>query len=175
MTNEIKKLFLYLKLRYKLFVVLLVFWFLLALNFRIETIVAGIFICGVITIGSYNVLYDDEGYVYHPIKIRTILVYVVFLFFEIIKAAIFYVWNLVAHRYEPVVFDVKLNVDDPVLVGIIANSITLTPGTITIDSDSETFRITVLTLAKPGETAESLEREIKNKFEPLLKRRGDIR
>ncbi len=175
MNRQIKQFFLYIKLRYKLFVFLMIFWFLLALNFRIETIVAGIVICGVITVGSYNVLYDEEGYVYHSIKVRTVLVYMVFLFFEIFKAAIQYVFNLLFHHYEPVVFDVKLDVDDPVLVGIIANSITLTPGTITIDSDSETFRITVLTLAKPGETAESLERAIKDKFEPLLRRSGDIK
>lgn len=165
----------YIRLRYKLFLVLLVFWFLLALNFRIETIIAGIFICGVISIASFNVLYDEEGYIYHPIRVRTLLFYIGFLFVEIIKAAVLYVFNLIAHRYEPVVFDVKLDVDDPVLVGIIANSITLTPGTITIDSDNETFRVTVLTLAKPGTTAEELERQIKDKFEPMLRRKGDLK
>ncbi len=175
MDITLKKVLLYIRLRYKLFLFLLIFWFLLALNFRLETIVAGIVICGVITVGSYNVLYDEEGYVYHSIKVRTVMVYMVFLFFEIFKAAILYVFNLLRHHYEPVVFDVKLDVDDPVLVGIIANSITLTPGTITIDSNSETFRIKVLTLAKPGETAESLEQDIKNKFEPLLRKRGDLK
>jgi len=164
----------YIKLRYKLFLFLMVFWFLLALNFRIETIIAGIFICGVVTAASYNVLYDDKGYMYHSIKIRTIIVYVGFLFVEIFKAAVLYVFNLVAHHYEPVVFDVKLDLDDPVLLGIIANSITLTPGTITIDSDSKTHRITVLTLAKPGVTAEELEANVKNTFERLLKQKGDL-
>jgi len=165
----------YVKLRYKLFLVLLVFWFLLALNFRIETIIAGIFICGVVTIASYNVLYNDEGYLYHSIRIRTIIVYVIFLFGEIFKASVLYVFNLIAHHYEPVIFDVKLDLDDPVLLGIIANSITLTPGTITIDSDSKTHRIKVLTLAKPGTTAEELEADVKNKFERLLKQKGDIK
>ncbi len=164
----------YIKLRYKLFLFLMVFWFLLALNFRIETIIAGIFICGVVTAASYNVLYDDKGYMYHSIKIRTIIVYVGFLFVEIFKAAVLYVFNLVAHHYEPVIFDVKLDLDDPVLLGIIANSITLTPGTITIDSDSKTHRITVLTLAKPGVTAEELEANVKNTFERLLKQKGDL-
>ncbi len=164
----------YIRLRYKLFLVLLVFWFLLALNFRIETIIAGIFICGVVTVASFNVLYDEDGYMYHSIKIRTILVYIVFLFAEIFKSAVLYVINLVAHHYEPVIFDVKLELDDPVLLGIVANSITLTPGTITIDSNSETQRITVLTLARPGVSAEELEDNIKNKFERLLKQKGYI-
>jgi len=164
----------YIRLRYKLFLVLLIFWFLLALNFRIETIIAGIFICGVVTIGSYNVLYDDKGYMYHSIRLRTILVYIVFLFKEIFVSAVQYAYNLVAHGYEPVVFDVKLELDDPVLLGIVANSITLTPGTITIDSDSKTNRITVLTLAKPGVTAEELEDDIRHKFERLLRQKGYI-
>ncbi len=166
----------FIKLRYKLFLVLLVFWFLLALNFRIETIIAGIFICGLITtVASYNVLYTKEGYLYHSIKIRTIVVYVFFLLYEIYKAAFMYIYNLLAHHYEPVVFDIDLDVDDPVLVGIISNSITLTPGTITIDSDSEKFTVTVLTLAKEGATPEELAKPIREKFERLLKQKGDIR
>ena len=161
--------------RYKLFLVLLVFWFLLAQNFRIETIVAGIFICAVVTVATYNVLYNDEGYMYHSIKIRTIIVYVVFLFVEIYKASFTYVFNLLAHHYEPVIFDIELDVEDPVLVGIISNSITLTPGTITIDTDTKKHVITVMTLAKPGATAEELERPVREKFERLLKQKGDVK
>ena len=162
----------YLKLRYKLFLVLMVFWFLLQLNFRIETIVSGILICAVITIFSHDVLYDDNGYLYHAIRLRTVLVYVVFLFVEIYKAGFQYVRNLIFKHYEPVVFTIHLDVDDPVLVGIIANSITLTPGTISIDVDSDHFTITVMTMAKPGTTIAELEQPIHDKFERLLKGKG---
>ncbi|MFH5881112.1 Na+/H+ antiporter subunit E [Liberiplasma polymorphum] len=165
----------FLLLRYKLFMVLLVFWFLLAQNFRIETIIAGMFICAAVTIATYNVLYDDKGYMYHSIKIRTILVYVVFLFVEIYKASFTYAFNLLAHHYEPVIFDIILDVEDPILVGIISNSITLTPGTITIDTDTEKHVITVMTLAKPGATAEELEKPVREKFERLLKQKGDVK
>jgi len=166
----------FIKLRYKLFLALIVFWFLLALNFRVETIIAGVFIAFLITtLASYGVLYDKDGYLYHGVKIRTIFVYIFFLFYQIYKASIFYVFNLLAHHYEPVVFTMKLDVDDPVLVGIISNSITLTPGTITIDSDSEKFTVTVLTLAKEGSTIEELQKPIRENFEKLLKQKGDIK
>jgi multicomponent Na+:H+ antiporter subunit E len=164
----------YVKLRYKLFLVLLVFWFLLQLNLRIETVVMGILICGIITELSHNVLYDDNGYLYHAIRLRTVLVYVVFLFREIYKAGFHYVGILLFRHYEPVVFTIRLDVDDPVLVGIIANSITLTPGTISIEVDSEHFMITVLTMAKPGTTIAELERPIHDTFERLLKQKGDL-
>lgn len=163
----------YVRLRYKLFLLVLVFWFLLALNFRIETIIGGVIISMGITIGSYNVLYDEKGYLYHPIKVRRMLLYVVYLFKEIYKAAFIYIYIILFHHYEPVVFKIDLDVDDPVLVGIIANSITLTTGTITIDSNSKDFTVTVLTIAPPNKTVEDLEKEIKNKFEPLLRRGGE--
>ncbi len=163
----------FIKLRYKLFLVLLAFWFLLAFNFQIETIISGLVVTFFITVvASYNVLYTDEGYVYHGIRLRTIVVYVAFLFVEIYKAAFMYVYNLLSHRIEPVVFTIELDVDDPVLVGVIANSITLTPGTITIDSNSESRTVTVLTLAAEGTTAEELAKPIREKFEALLKKKG---
>ena len=165
----------FIQLRYKLFLFLMVFWFLLALNFRLETIIAGIFICAIVTIATYQVLYDDDGYLYQRIRVRTILVYVLFLFVEIYKAAFIYVFNLVAHRYEPVVFDILLDVEDPVLVGIISNSITLTPGTITIDTNTEDHIIQVMTLAEPNASADDLERPVRQKFERLLKQKGDIK
>jgi multisubunit Na+/H+ antiporter MnhE subunit len=155
--------------RYKLFLFLLIFWFLLAQNFRIETIIAGILICFAVTIATYNVLYDEAGYLYGGIKLRRLVIYIIFLFKEIYKASFYYVYNLLRHRYEPVIFDIELDVDDPVLVGIISNSITLTPGTITIDTDTKNHVITVMTLAKPGTPAEDLERPIKESFERLLK------
>ena len=170
--NDVLK---YIKLRYKLFIVLLIFWFLLALNFQLQTILAGIFICALVTIGTYQVLYDDEGYLYQPIKLRTIIVYVLFLFVEIYKASFVYVYNLMAHRYEPVVFDIVLDVEDPMLVGIISNSITLTPGTITIDTDTENHVIQVMTIAEPDASADDLERPVREKFERLLKQKGDIK
>ncbi len=173
MKTRKERLLRFIKMRYKLFLVLLGFWFLLALNFEIETILAGIFICGVVTIATYNVLYDDKGYMYAAVRFRTIIVYVVFLFYEIYKASFTYVFNLIAHHYEPVIFDIELDVEDAVLIGIISNSITLTPGTITIDTDSKKHIITVMTMAKPGVSAEMLEQPIRQKFERLLKQKGD--
>ncbi|MFP4286679.1 MAG: Na+/H+ antiporter subunit E [Candidatus Izemoplasmataceae bacterium] len=163
----------YLISRYKLFFIVLIFWFLLAQNFRIETIIAGIFICLAVTIATYNVLYDEEGYLYGGIKVRRLVIYIGFLFKEIYKASFYYVYNLLRHHYEPVIFDMELDVDDPVLVGIISNSITLTPGTITIDTDTKNHVITVMTLAKPDTPAEELERPIRESFERLLKQKKE--
>ena len=161
----------YIKLRYKLFLVLLIFWFLLQLNFRIDTIVLGVLISSIITILSYEILYDENGYRYEAIKLRVVVWYVLRLFVEIYKAGFQYIAHLLFDHYEPVVFTVILEVKDPVLLGIIANSITLTPGTISIEVDTDHHMITVMTMAKKGTPIKELEQPIHDKFEALLKQK----
>jgi multicomponent Na+:H+ antiporter subunit E len=164
----------FLLLRYKLFLVLLTFWFLLQLNLRLETIVFGVLISLAVTLATFNVLYDRYGYRYHSIKGRRLFVYILLLFVQIYKASILFVHNLLTDKYEPIVFEIELDVEDPVLIGIISNSITLTPGTITIETDMRRHTIKVLTLAKIGVTQEELERPIREKFEKLLKEKDDV-
>ncbi|QMS84659.1 Na+/H+ antiporter subunit E [Candidatus Xianfuyuplasma coldseepsis] len=159
----------YIKLRYKLFVVLLLFWFLLQLNVRLETILLGVLVSAFITVSSYNVLYDEQGYRYHGIRFGALVRYIVMLFIEIYRAGFRYITNLLFRHYEPVVFTMHLDVDDPVLLSIIANSITLTPGTISIEVDTIHYMITVMTMAKKGTSIKELEQPIHDKFEKLLK------
>ena len=63
-------------------------------------------------------------------------------------------------------FKISLAHLDPVRVAIVANSITLTPGTISIEMVDQS--IYVMVLAKPGISIESLEKPIREHFEKLL-------
>jgi multicomponent Na+:H+ antiporter subunit E len=132
----------------------LAFWFLLNFNVEIETIIFGILISIVVTIAAYPVLFDEHGFRYKGVYLHKMVVYIFFLFIEIFRSAFVYIANLMSRKYEPVVFKIELEVDDPIAVGIVANSITLTPGTITVDIVDHT--IYVLTLAKPGTPHEEL-------------------
>lgn len=160
----------YIKLRYKLFLVMLLFWFLLNFNFEIETIIFGVLFSAFVTIAAFGVLHDENGFLYHSIKLHRLLLYILVLFREIFKSSLIYVVNLLKNTHKPVVFDIVLDIDDPVQVGIIANSITLTPGTISIDINQNVIK--VMMLAKPGTPQEELEAPIRNTFEKLLKGRG---
>jgi multicomponent Na+:H+ antiporter subunit E len=148
---------------------------LLQLNFKIETIILGIIVSLVVTILSFEVLYNDKGYRYHGIKLMVVFRYVFRLIIEIYKAGFAFMKHLVFDHYEPVVFTVRLSVEDPVLLGIIANSITLTPGTITIKVDLEHHLITVMMMAKKDTPLKELEQPIHDKFEAYLKEKGDIK
>lgn len=153
----------YLKKRYKLFFFMLFFWMLLNFNLQLDTIIFGVVFSLVVTILAFPVLYNEQGFRYHGIKIHKMILYFFVLFLEIFKSAISYTINVISRKYEPLLFKIDLDVTDPVLVGIVANSITLTPGTISVEIVDHS--IYVLTLAKPGTPQEELERPIRDKFE----------
>ena len=157
----------YLKKRYKLFFFMLFFWLLLNFNLQLDTIIFGIVFSGVVTILAFPVLYNEQGFRYRGIYLHKMIIYVFVLFFEIFKSAIIYTINLISRKYEPLLFRIDLDVTDPIQVGIVANSITLTPGTISVDIVGHS--IYVLTLAKPGTPQEELERPIRESFERYFK------
>ncbi len=71
------------------------------------------------------------------------IAYFIVLIFEIIKAT----WDVAGRtlngKVEPVVVEIETELKRPVSQTILANSITLTPGTLSIDLDSQNQILTV--------------------------------
>lgn len=156
--------------RLKFFFAMLILWFLLNFNVELTTILFGIVISFFVTLFAYEILHDNQGFRYKGIRLTLIFYYLFVLFIEIFKSAFIYIKNLIAGGHIPMIFKLQLNELDSVQVAIVANSITLTPGTITVDIVDKT--IYVLVLAKPGTTQAELEEPIRSKFERLLKGTG---
>jgi multicomponent Na+:H+ antiporter subunit E len=156
--------------RYKLFLFVLVFWFVINWNFHLETIIFGLLTATLVTVASKGVLYDTKGFIYHGIKIHRIILYIFVLFIEIFKSTFHYIKAVITGKYEPILFKIELELLDPVQIGIVANSITLTPGTISVDIIGHS--ILVMTIAKPGTDQKELEKPIREKFEWLLKEKA---
>lgn len=154
------------KKHYKLFVVMFLFWMLLTVDFNILNLSFGIIISAVVTRASYNVLYDDNGFKFKLPKLLVILKYSLRLFIEIYRSSIDLIGCIIKKDCTPVVEEVQLGVTDPLIIAIISNSITLTPGTITVDSKDNLLR--VLSIRDYKDDGETVRREIKEKFEKLL-------
>jgi len=146
---------------------MLFFWLLLHFNLSLQTILFGVVFSIVVTILAFPVLYDEKGFRYHGVSFYKMILYFFKLFFEIFKSAFIYIINVISGEYEPVLFTIDLDVKDPIQVGIVANSITLTPGTISVDIIDHS--IVVMQLAKPGTTQEELEKPIRDSFEKYFK------
>ena len=130
-------------------VALCIFWLLLSGQFTFEHSL--IFIFGIISIAICLVLaykmniVDDEG---HPIHLFTrALTYMPWLILEIIKSTV-HVTKIILSPSLPIypsMFKVKASQKTPVGVNIYGNSITLTPGTITVGVEGNELQIHALT------------------------------
>ena len=76
------------------------------------------------------------------------IIYFLDLIYEIIKATIDVAFNGVMRRnIDPVIIDVETVLKRPVSQTILANSISLTPGTLSVDLDSENNIIKVAAIS----------------------------
>lgn len=154
--------------RWPFFIAMMVFWLLFNFNFNIDTIIYGVVISVLMTIFTSQVLFDQKGYRYKRIRWLALFKYLLMLLIEIFKAAFMYIRSIIRGGYEVIVFDLKLTVDDPIEIALIANSITLTPGTISIDVNGQV--ITVLAVAKIGTPLSEIEGPMHSQFEKIIKR-----
>jgi energy-converting hydrogenase B subunit A len=93
------------------------------------------------------------------------IAYVAVLIFEIIKATYDTAIRSIkgGDTIDPVVIDIKTDLNRPISQTILANSITLTPGTLTIDLDS-TNQILKVAIIAPRNEKEVIP------FEPYIKK-----
>jgi energy-converting hydrogenase B subunit A len=81
-------------------------------------------------------------------RIYYAIAYLIVLIWEIIKATVDLSLRILrAKGIEPVVIDIETDLTRPISQTILANSITLTPGTLSVDLDSENQFIKVAVIA----------------------------
>jgi energy-converting hydrogenase B subunit A len=90
------------------------------------------------------------------------IAYFIVLLIEIFKAELDVVQRVLNGKVEPVVVEIKTELKRPISQTILANSITLTPGTLSIDLDSENCILTVATIS-PRSASDVIP------FEPYIK------
>ncbi len=77
--------------------------------------------------------------------------------------------RIIRNDNEPAVSMVKLSISNPLSIALVANSITLTPGTITIDTDGSTLY--VLAIKAMSEQDKSIVESSVRSFEAFFKRK----
>lgn len=81
-------------------------------------------------------------------KIINAIAYVFVLIWEVIKAEIDVAARTITGDVNPVVVEIKSQLTRPISYTILANSITLTPGTLSIDVDPENQTLKVAAISK---------------------------
>ena len=152
------------------FFVLMSFWLVLSQNLQPASLFAGVLFSFLVTLLSYNFfIMPDEGI--HGSAIWTIwllLVYILVLFYEMFLASLDVIYRVITMDINPEIVMIKTDIKSDLGIVLLANSITLTPGTITIDIEDDHLYVHWLYARTThfGHAAEL----IKGRFERWLRR-----
>lgn len=156
-------------LRYtRIGVVLAAVWVILNENARPATILTG-FAVSVVAVWLTN-RYVLLGSYRRTYSIRPLAAgwYALRLFFAIYLAGFLALVKMVRGNFNVGIVDVETDLDSDLAIALLANSITLTPGTVTLDRTGS--RLRVIWLDAGSASAEQTPRAVKGPFERLLAR-----
>jgi multicomponent Na+:H+ antiporter subunit E len=153
--------------RWHFFVAMYTLWMLFNFQWDLWTWSLGAIISVLMTLFTSFVLYDETKFKSHMLSPLQLIAYFLNLLKEIMVAAFVYIRLIFKGDYEVVVFDMTLSFDDPIKTALVANSITLTPGTVSVDVNGST--LTVMAMVKKGTPISMIEEPIHRQFEARLK------
>ena len=119
------------------FVLCFLFWMLLTWSVAVRELALGAVVSALAAaFAGRFLIHDHPFYLYNPVRLVTLLVYVVFVFlWEVIKANLSMVKIVLGGNYKPGIIRIPGSEQVKSLYGLaaVSNCITLTPGTITMD------------------------------------------
>ncbi|MEW9123177.1 MAG: Na+/H+ antiporter subunit E [Thermotaleaceae bacterium] len=149
----------------KLFIVLCIFWLSLTHNLRPANIITGIIVV-LIALYFFNIFSKEnkitEIYRVNPIKM---IYYFFYLLYGMFKASFSIIYRMSKEAPSPATIAVPTKLQKSTSIAILALSITLTPGTITVDYQEGILYVLCLYTT---DTLEELIAEAKGKYEELL-------
>jgi multicomponent Na+:H+ antiporter subunit E len=152
-----------------LYIVSFLLWLLLTASLDPAEIVAGLIVAAVVTLASRPHLSLFSGLRLSPRSVLPFLSYLVVFLIALIRANFDMARRVLSPSLplRPGVVEVKTQLRSSIGRLILANSITLTPGTLTVDIRGETILIHWIDIP-PGSDVESATRDITHKFERHL-------
>ncbi len=109
------------------------FWIALFERFTLSVIISAPFV-GIISLYlSEKFLQKNSFYEQYPFCFFRALQYGVFLLFQIIRSAFMLIPIIFSGKADPKIIEISTSLNSDFLISVLANSITLTPGTITVD------------------------------------------
>ncbi len=156
--------------RFVIIIAAFMLWLLLTWTLNYESLILGSIIAILTGLIFGQRLVKIDFKFLHLKRLFWFLVYIPVFIWEMTKAN-FDVAYRVLHPKRPMdpgIVRVKTQLKTPMGKTFLANSITLTPGTLTVDVDNDVLYIHCITV--PEESIEAATASIVKRFEPILKR-----
>ena len=152
------------------FIAAFALWMLLFWSVEVSVIAAGAVAAALVSALLRNVYPDNLEKVLSPVRWVCFLIYVPFFLYYCIKANLDVMLRVINPNLpiRPGIIKVRTTLTSEMAKTFLANSITLTPGTLTIDIDGQDFYIHWINI--DTDDAERRTAEICGRFEPLLRR-----
>ena len=158
------------KSRIIVFIFSLIVWIALTDIKSYEEVLVGLVLAVLISLLAGHFLVTTEKS-QHPIRrILYFFIYIFKFFWEMIKAN-FEVAYLVIHPYLPIkpgIVKIKTKLSKDSAITVLCNSITLTPGTLTVDVNKEKQEMYIHCIKVKAESVDEATKQISHKFEKIL-------
>ena len=123
------------------FVLAFIIWMLLTWQIDAQVIIAGLIVSVIVALLFHEILPKEHLVFISPIRMFWVLVYVPVFFYYMIKANFDVVYRALHPKMpiKPGIVKIKTNLKTQSGITALANSITLTPGTLTVDLTDDGF------------------------------------
>ncbi|MFO8110323.1 MAG: Na+/H+ antiporter subunit E [Thermoplasmata archaeon] len=133
----------------------------------LEELILGISIALIVGVVASDILCRSGSYrMLNPVRWVIMLLYCIPLFIEMIKANFDVAYRVITGKIEPGIVRIKPNLKTDLGITVLANSITLTPGTLTVDVDDENGDLYIHWI----KVGKSPTKSIAGKFIPWIRR-----
>jgi len=152
------------------FILSLIFWFLLTFKFSVPNLIVGS-VASAVCSAIFGKYYFQNVYKYlQPWRWFWFLVYLTVFIWECIKANFDVAYRVLHHAMpiKPGIVKVRTTLKSEFAKTLLANSITMTPGTITVDIIDDDFYIHWIYVS--SEDPEVYSKKITGNFEKYIKR-----
>ena len=152
------------------FVVGFVIWMLLTWTVDIQVVIAGIVASAITAFLFHEILPKEHCVFTSPVRMFWLLVYLPVFFYYVIKANFDVAYRVLhpAMPIKPGIVRVKLGLTSPFARTMLANSITMTPGTISVDIVGD--EIFVHWIYVSSQDPEQYSQKIAGRFEKYIKK-----
>jgi len=153
------------------FVVSFIVWLLLTWTLEIQVVIAGLAASIVVALLFHEILPKEHHVFVSPMRIFWLLVYIPVFFYYVIMANFDVVYRALHPKMpiHPGIVKIKTNLKTESGITALANSITLTPGTLTVDLTDDGFLYIHWINVKSTKTEEAT-KHIAQRFEWFLKK-----
>ena len=150
-------------------IVLFLIWIVLTSTFAVEEVVAGLVLSAMVAAIGYSTFTDKGMGNFHPKRLGYLILYIPIFFVDIVKANLDVAYRVLHPKMpiKPGIVEIHTDLKSDVAKLGLANSITLTPGTLTMDVDGD--RMFIHWIYVRTSDIKKASDEIGGKFERFMK------